>query len=77
MIAGRLRWRDPGEKPGIGAKLMLAILEFENGRLLFSEAGSKKRASMTLVRGESALTALDPGGIEPLEATLRCVSCRP
>ena len=69
MIAGRLRWRDPGEKPGIGAKLMLAILEFENGRLLFSEAGSKKRASMTLVQGESALTALDPGGIEPLQAT--------
>jgi formamidopyrimidine-DNA glycosylase len=69
MIAGRLRWRETGEKPGIGAKLMLAILEFENGRLLFTEAGSKKRASMTLVRGEEALAALDPGGVEPLEVS--------
>ena len=68
MIAGRLRWREPGEKPGIGSKLVLAVFEFEHGTLLFTEAGSKKRASMQLVRGEAALRALDRGGIEPLEA---------
>jgi formamidopyrimidine-DNA glycosylase len=70
MIAGRLRWRAPDQKPGIGTKLLLATFEFEHGRLLFTEASSKKRASMQLVRGEEALSALDPGGIEPLEATL-------
>jgi formamidopyrimidine-DNA glycosylase len=67
MIAGRLRWREPGEKPGIGSKLLLAILEFEHGTLLFTEAGSRKRASIQLVRGESALRSLDRGGVEPLE----------
>src|SRR5215510_14591834 len=69
MIAGRLRWRDPGEKPGIGSKLLLAVFEFEHGSLLFTEAGSKKRASIQMVRGEEALRALDRGGIEPLEIT--------
>src|SRR6202022_3408127 len=42
---------------------------FANGTLLFTEASSKKRASMQLVRGEAGLAALDPGGLEPLEAT--------
>ena len=70
MIAGRLRWRAPGQKPGIGPKLILASLVFPTGTLFFTEASSKKRASMQLVRGEAALRALDPGGIEPLEATL-------
>ena len=69
MIAGRLRWRAKGAKPGIGAKLILATLVFPDGLLLFTEASSKKRASMQLVRGEAALRALDPGGLEPLEAT--------
>jgi formamidopyrimidine-DNA glycosylase len=69
MIAGRLRWRDPKEKLGIGGKLILATFEFADGSLYFTEASSKKRASLTLVRGEAALRALDPGGIEPLEAT--------
>jgi formamidopyrimidine-DNA glycosylase len=70
MIAGRLRWRDPGVKPGIGAKLVLALFEFEHGTLLFTEAGSRKRASLQLVRGERALGALDRGGCEPLDATV-------
>ncbi len=69
MIAGRLRWRKAGDKLGIGAKLILATFEFPHGSLLFSEASSKKRASLMLVRGEHALKALDPGGIEPLDAT--------
>jgi formamidopyrimidine-DNA glycosylase len=70
MIAGRLRWRDPKAKVGIGGKLILATFEFAHGSLYFTEASSKKRASLTLVRGASALQALDPGGLEPLDATL-------
>jgi formamidopyrimidine-DNA glycosylase len=71
MIAGRLRWRPPSSKPGVGAKMILATFEFEHGRLLFTEAGSKKRASLRLVSGEDGLRALDPGGLEPLDATLQ------
>jgi formamidopyrimidine-DNA glycosylase len=70
MIAGRLRWRAPGQKVGLGPKLILASFEFPNGTLFFTEASSKKRASIQLVRGEAALHALDPGGIEPIDATL-------
>jgi formamidopyrimidine-DNA glycosylase len=70
MIAGRLRWREPGKKPGMGPTMILASFEFAEGTLFFTEASSKKRASMQLVRGEAALRALDPGGLEPLDATL-------
>ena len=70
MIAGRLRWRKPGAKLGMGAKIVVARFHFPNGVLHFTEAGTRKRASLTLVRGETALAALDPGGIEPLTATL-------
>ena len=70
MIAGRLRWREPGKKPGMGPKMILASLVFPHGTLFFTEASSKKRASLQLVRGEQALEALDPGGVEPLNATL-------
>jgi formamidopyrimidine-DNA glycosylase len=69
MIAGRLRWRAPGEKLGMGAKAVLATFAFPHGTLYFTEAGTKRRASLTLVRGEDALRALDPGGLEPLTAT--------
>ena len=68
MIAGRLRWR---EKPPLPpAKLTLAILEFESGRLFFTEASSTKRASLQLLQGREALAALDPGGLEPLAISL-------
>ena len=70
MIAGRLRWRAPKQKLGMGPKVVLASFEFEDGTLFFTEASSKKRASIQLVRGEAALRALDPGGLEPLNATL-------
>jgi formamidopyrimidine-DNA glycosylase len=70
MIAGRLRWRRQGAKPGIGVNAILATLEFPHGSLLFTEVSSKKRASLRLVRGEGPLTDLDPGGVEPLEASL-------
>jgi formamidopyrimidine-DNA glycosylase len=69
MIAGRLRWREPGQKPGVGGRMLLARFEFEHGALLFTEAGSKKRASLSVVR-DADLPGLDPGGIEPLAASL-------
>ena len=65
MIAGRLHWRGPGEKKK--PQGIIATLELEGGTLHFTEAGSRKRASLTVVRGEDALKALDPGGIEPLQ----------
>jgi formamidopyrimidine-DNA glycosylase len=70
MIAGRLRWREPGRKPGMAPKMILAAFEFAHGTLFFTEASSRKRASLQLVRGEDALRALDPGGVEPLDATV-------
>jgi formamidopyrimidine-DNA glycosylase len=69
MIAGRLRWRERGQKPGVGRRMLLASLALPGGTLLLTEASSQKRASMQLVRGGDALRALDRGGIEPLDAT--------
>jgi len=68
MIAGRFRWLAPGAK--VPGKLGLAALDFPNGTLVLTEAGSKRRASMHIVRGAEAVRAHDPGGIEPLDATL-------
>ena len=66
MISGRLRWRKPGTK--IPKRNGLAGFDFENGRLLLTEAGTKRRAQLHLVRGEEALTGHDPGGLEILES---------
>jgi formamidopyrimidine-DNA glycosylase len=66
MIAGRLRWAAAGAKaPG---KMGLAAFDFEDGTMLLTEAGSKRRASLHLVAGESALDTFDRGGLEPLDA---------
>jgi len=70
MIAGRLRWRNSGEKPGVGPKMILAAFEFAPGTLFLTEASSKKRASLQLVRGRAAVRELDPGGLEQLDAGL-------
>ena len=70
MIAGRLRWREPHRKPGLGPRLILAAFRFEHGTLFFTEASSKKRASLQLVRGWPGVEALNPGGVEPLEVSL-------
>ena len=68
MIAGRLRWVAKGGKfPG---RITLAAFEFPDGVLAFTEAGTKRRASIHLVQGEPALAAMDPGGIKVLEASL-------
>ena len=66
MIAGRLHWQEPGAK----ARRGLAAFEFENGSLVLTEAGTKKRASLHVVQGRAALDELDRGGLEPLEIDL-------
>jgi len=74
MIAGRFRWLEPGAKlPG---RLGLAAFDFENGSLILTEAGTQRRASITVVRGESALDDLNRGGAEPLEIDQKTFSER-
>ena len=69
MIAGRLRWRAPAAKlPPKGS--ILAKLVFASGVLVLTEAGTTRRASIHLVRGEDALRQFDRGGLEVLSATL-------
>lgn len=65
MIAGRLQWH--ASPPALASKARLASFDFDNGSLLLTEAGTRKRASLHLVRGEAGLAGHDPGGIEPLE----------
>jgi len=68
MIAGRLHWK----KKGVALSLPrgLAAFDFANGTLLWTEAGSQKRASLHVVAGENGLNQLDPGGLEVLETGL-------
>jgi formamidopyrimidine-DNA glycosylase len=67
MIAGRLRWGSPGAKaPGRSG---LAAFDFEEGTLAMTEAGTKRRASLHVVRGSEGLVGFERGGLEPLEAT--------
>jgi formamidopyrimidine-DNA glycosylase len=66
MIAGRLHWRKPGAL--VGGKNALAAFDFEEGALILTEAGSKRRAALHCLRGEAALAELDRGGLEVLEA---------
>ena len=73
MVAGRLRWLEAKAKaPGI----TLALFEFENGTLAFTEAGTKRRASLHFVQGEAALRAIDPGGAEVFELSLQDFASR-
>jgi len=67
MIAGRLRWLQPGAP--IPAKLGLAAWDFPHGTLLFTEAGSRKQASLHVVRGADAVAAMDPGGADVFRMT--------
>ena len=68
MVAGRLHWH---EKQNLTHRRNhLAFLDFANGTLALTEAGTKKRASLHFVRGDDALAEQDPGGIEPLQCTV-------
>lgn len=68
MIAGRLHWRESGSRAG--RVKGLAVFHFENGTLSWTEAGSSKRASLHFVAGDKGLVALDPGGLEIMQATV-------
>ena len=69
MIAGRFQWRPTW--PDKTTKLIALVLGFDNGALLLTEAGTKKRASLYVVRGASGLAEHDPGGLEVADASAR------
>ena len=68
MIAGRFHWKPKGAR--IARKYGQAAFDFPNGTLLLTEAGTKKRASIHLVRGQAGLQEHDPGGLEVFDASL-------
>jgi formamidopyrimidine-DNA glycosylase len=68
MIAGRLHWRPRGAK--LAGRNSLAAFDFPTGSLVLTEAGTKRRASLHVLKGEAALEAADPGGIEVFESDL-------
>ena len=68
MIAGRLHWRPVNAK--LGGRMNLAAFDFPHGSLVLTEAASKKRASLHVIRGEEELRRVNPGGIEVLESDL-------
>jgi formamidopyrimidine-DNA glycosylase len=67
MIAGRLHWRPPGAK--LSGRNTLAAFDFDDGSLVLTEAGTKRRASLHVAEGPHGLAALDPGGIEVLSSS--------
>ncbi|MBX7165870.1 MAG: hypothetical protein K1X74_05925 [Pirellulales bacterium] len=68
MIAGRLHWKPPGAR--LAGKFQLAAFDFDAGTLLLTEAGSKRRAALYVVRGPEQLAQHDPGGIDVFTATI-------
>ena len=70
MIAGRLHWAEASARKGktVSRNGNFAAFDFENGSLMWSEAGSQKRASLHVMKGEDGLRELDPGGLEVLES---------
>jgi formamidopyrimidine-DNA glycosylase len=67
MIAGRLHWRSPGAK--LSGRNTLAAFDFDDGSLVLTEAGTKRRASLHVVEGRGGLETLDPGGIDVLSSS--------
>lgn len=68
MIAGRLHWSN--KRKTTDGRRVLAAFDFDNGTLTLTEAGTRKRASVHLLRGDAALKNLDPGGIDVLASSL-------
>ncbi len=68
MIAGRLHWKAAGAK--LAGRKTLAAFDFENGSLVLTEAGSKRRASLFVLQGEEGLRSVDPGGLEVMSSDL-------
>jgi formamidopyrimidine-DNA glycosylase len=74
MIAGRLRWRERGA--AIPSKVGLAAFDFPSGTAILTEQGSKRQASIHIVRGEQELATFDPQGLEVLTADLAAFTAR-
>ncbi len=74
MVAGRLRWFEG--KARLPGKIALAAFDFDSGTLVFTEAGTKRRASIHLVQGEAAVNAMHAGGMEVLESEQAAFSQR-
>jgi formamidopyrimidine-DNA glycosylase len=74
MIAGRFKWHE--RPPKLNRRVALAAFEFDSGTLVLTEAGTKRRASLHLVRGEAALREFDRGGLEVLSATRDAFAAR-
>ncbi len=74
MIAGRLRWLPAGTKPP--GKLALAAMDFDHGTLVFTEAGTRKRASLHLAQGQGALHAFDMQGLDVLACSVQAFAAR-
>ena len=68
MIAGRLHWRAPQAK--LGGRQNLAAFDFPEGSLTLTEAGTKRRASLHILKGEEGLRSVDPGGIDVFSADI-------
>jgi formamidopyrimidine-DNA glycosylase len=68
MIAGRLHWKAAGAK--LAGRNALAAFDFENGSLVLTEAGSKRRASLLVLQGEDGLRSVDPGGLDVMSSDL-------
>jgi formamidopyrimidine-DNA glycosylase len=67
MIAGRLHWKNPGTL--LKGRNQLAALDFDEGTLVLTEAGTKRRASIHLTRGKESCSSLDRGGLDPLSVS--------
>jgi formamidopyrimidine-DNA glycosylase len=78
MIAGRLRWLQPGDKVGtkLGGSAVLAALGFDAGTLVLTEAGTTRRASLHLLADRAALAAADLGGIDVIGSSAADFSAR-
>jgi len=74
MIAGRLRWTEGKAKPKLPGRIALALFGFDSGTLVLTEAGTKRMASLHLVKGEAALNALHVAGMEVLDADITSFS---
>jgi len=74
MVAGRLRWLPPGAK--VPGRITQAVFDFPDGQLAFTEAGTRRRASLHVVEGAAGLAALDPGGLDVMGASPEAFAAR-
>ncbi len=72
MVSGRLHWKEPGA--ALPKRTGLAAFDFEHGSLTLTESSTRQRAGLHVLGGEHALSALDPGGVDPIEGRLEDIA---